>query len=528
MDITTVDGQPRTDTKQATPPAGGSSLVSVTPESEFSAFLHNKTQMAGTDSLRTKLVHSADTAATDHSVTKSIVSHKNYEHEENRQHHNQEHDHAGKGSRSTVEADTTSPHTQEDHRAFEGSSNEAYQDHAVSHEAKSVDAVGNVAAPSNPSHTASAPKIIDPKHIKKILHADGAPSEKVLAEGIRAHLPKSKQAGAHSSEVAPEKISKKQRANQNSTFRTANPEQSDGLEKAAGTAQEANLKVTVKTDHRADPLQTRSSEAPGSTRSDGSQSGLSSSGNSAQNKAGKDNGSSAQGQARGDNSSQGSSTTNTPATSPIAGSGTALGTSATFRSAVDAASGQTTETSSSVKGANVTSSVDPQHGTKESVRTQKPARPAQTSQTREQTPVEQIRIKITKGIKNGDTIRIQLRPETLGKVDVRLEVHDGRVSAYVVTDTRETLDLLKNDMRSLERALNEAGLKTDQGSLNFSLRGEGQSNHAQQKEQDERASPSTPYDAQAQNLDDDLIEEASLEARRAAAAQARGGVDVQI
>ena len=181
-----------------------------------------------------------------------------------------------------------------------------------------------------------------------------------------------------------------------------------------------------------------------------------------------------------------------------------------------------------MKGPTATGSLDPQQATKESVKTQKPARPAHSSHTKEQTPAEQIRVKITKGIKSGDTIRIQLRPESLGKVDVRLDVHDGRVSASIVVDTRETLDMLKNDVRNLEKALNEAGLKTDQSSLNFSLRGEGQSNQAQQKAQDERSGPGTPYDTHAQNLDDDLVEDVPLDTLRAAAAQARGGVDVKI
>src|SRR3546814_824286 len=44
---------------------------------------------------------------------------------------------------------------------------------------------------------------------------------------------------------------------------------------------------------------------------------------------------------------------------------------------------------------------------------------------------------------------------------------------------RSTLDLLQRDARGLERALQEAGVKTDSGSLSFNLRGQGQ-NHEQQ------------------------------------------------
>jgi hypothetical protein len=44
------------------------------------------------------------------------------------------------------------------------------------------------------------------------------------------------------------------------------------------------------------------------------------------------------------------------------------------------------------------------------------------------------------------------------------------VVATVTADQRHTLELLRSDARSLERALQEAGLQTDSGSLNFNLR----------------------------------------------------------
>jgi len=86
---------------------------------------------------------------------------------------------------------------------------------------------------------------------------------------------------------------------------------------------------------------------------------------------------------------------------------------------------------------------------------------------------DQISVNISKAIKSGmDRIEIRLRPESLGRVDVRLEVsRDGRVAAAVTVDNRDTLELLKSDARGLERALQDAGLKSDSGSLSFSLRG---------------------------------------------------------
>ena len=72
-------------------------------------------------------------------------------------------------------------------------------------------------------------------------------------------------------------------------------------------------------------------------------------------------------------------------------------------------------------------------------------------------------------------IEIELEPASLGKIEVRLDFgRDGRVSALFVAETREALDALRADARTLERALSEAGVKTDSTSLDFSLREHGQ------------------------------------------------------
>ncbi len=74
-----------------------------------------------------------------------------------------------------------------------------------------------------------------------------------------------------------------------------------------------------------------------------------------------------------------------------------------------------------------------------------------------------------------DKINIKLKPLTLGQIEVQLDVaSDGRVHAVIAADKPETLDLLQRDARALERALNDAGLRTDSGSLSFNLRGQNQ------------------------------------------------------
>jgi flagellar hook-length control protein FliK len=93
-------------------------------------------------------------------------------------------------------------------------------------------------------------------------------------------------------------------------------------------------------------------------------------------------------------------------------------------------------------------------------------------------PSEQVAVEIHKGIAAGkDSITIKLNPAELGKIDVKMELSDdGTLRATIAVEKAETLDLLQKDARGLERALQNAGLQADSGSLNFSLRGEGGGN----------------------------------------------------
>ena len=66
---------------------------------------------------------------------------------------------------------------------------------------------------------------------------------------------------------------------------------------------------------------------------------------------------------------------------------------------------------------------------------------------------------------------IRLDPPELGRIDVRLDVdRDGHVTSRLVVDRVETLELLKRDATELQRALQQAGLKTSDNALEFSLR----------------------------------------------------------
>ncbi len=86
----------------------------------------------------------------------------------------------------------------------------------------------------------------------------------------------------------------------------------------------------------------------------------------------------------------------------------------------------------------------------------------------------EISAKITSGKNQFD---IRLDPEELGRIHVKVNVdRDGNVTTHMVADRRDTLDLLRRDTQGLERALQDAGLKTSDNSLQFSLRDQTQQN----------------------------------------------------
>ncbi|HEY9163778.1 MAG TPA: flagellar hook-length control protein FliK [Magnetovibrio sp.] len=125
-----------------------------------------------------------------------------------------------------------------------------------------------------------------------------------------------------------------------------------------------------------------------------------------------------------------------------------------------------------------------------------PAKPQATPHTPARAQVtDQVTVQISKAIADGmDSIRIQLKPAHLGRVDVSLEMsQDGRVSAVVTADNKDTLDLLKQDSRELQKALRDAGLQMDSNDLSFNLRGEGgKANNGQETAQSGSAKSASP------------------------------------
>lgn len=98
--------------------------------------------------------------------------------------------------------------------------------------------------------------------------------------------------------------------------------------------------------------------------------------------------------------------------------------------------------------------------------------------------LNQVSVQITRAIKSGnDTISMRLHPAEMGTVTVRIDIAaDGKVQGVVTADNPQTLEMLQKDSRNLERALQDAGLRADPGSLQFSLDDQAKRQQGQQAE----------------------------------------------
>jgi chemotaxis protein MotD len=91
-------------------------------------------------------------------------------------------------------------------------------------------------------------------------------------------------------------------------------------------------------------------------------------------------------------------------------------------------------------------------------------------------PVNGLAVEIAANMQIGrNRFEIRLDPPELGRIDVRLDIdRQGQVTSHLIVEKSTTLDLLRRDAQQLERALQDAGLKTSDNGLQFSLRDQQQ------------------------------------------------------
>jgi flagellar hook-length control protein FliK len=90
-------------------------------------------------------------------------------------------------------------------------------------------------------------------------------------------------------------------------------------------------------------------------------------------------------------------------------------------------------------------------------------------------PIAGLAVEIAARAQAGQNrFEIRLDPPELGRIDVRLDIDSsGQVTSRLVVERADTLEHLRRDSAGLERALQDAGLKTGENSLQFSLRDQG-------------------------------------------------------
>ena len=88
-------------------------------------------------------------------------------------------------------------------------------------------------------------------------------------------------------------------------------------------------------------------------------------------------------------------------------------------------------------------------------------------------PTEQVAMKIAQLPSGKQNITVHLDPADLGKVDVKVEWNkDGRAHISISAENKDTLEMLKSDMGSLQRSLSDSGIKADASNLQFDLKGQ--------------------------------------------------------
>lgn len=139
-------------------------------------------------------------------------------------------------------------------------------------------------------------------------------------------------------------------------------------------------------------------------------------------------------------------------------------------------------------------------------------------------PGQTIALTIAAKAQNGvHQFEIRLNPPELGRVDVRLEFgRDGQMTTHLIVERPETLDMLNKDARNLERALQNAGLNLDEGSLSFSLKDQGSAgkNMADQ--------PTAEHLKQSDDQKQNSKDEQALETPIYRAITSPGGLDISI
>jgi flagellar hook-length control protein FliK len=136
-------------------------------------------------------------------------------------------------------------------------------------------------------------------------------------------------------------------------------------------------------------------------------------------------------------------------------------------------------------------------------------------------PLSGLTMEIAASVRSGKSrFEIRLDPADLGRIDVRIDVdRNGQVTSHLTVEKPETLSMLRQDAPQLQRALNDAGLSTGNGGLQFSLR--------DQSSQGQNGNQSNPNTHRLILTEDEAVP-ATVAGSYGRMLSASGGVDIRI
>jgi flagellar hook-length control protein FliK len=137
-------------------------------------------------------------------------------------------------------------------------------------------------------------------------------------------------------------------------------------------------------------------------------------------------------------------------------------------------------------------------------------------------PIAGLAVAIAARAQSGSSqFDIRLDPPELGRIDVRLAMDgSGQVTTHMTAERPDTLALLQSQQPQIERALEQAGLKTADNGLQFTLRDQSSGG------QNSGASPQQTNTAQVVVPDPDLAPVAATQAYRRAGLGS--GIDIRV
>jgi flagellar hook-length control protein FliK len=97
-------------------------------------------------------------------------------------------------------------------------------------------------------------------------------------------------------------------------------------------------------------------------------------------------------------------------------------------------------------------------------------------------PAEQLAVRVASAVQNEQrSVTVELRPESLGRVEVRLNFHDDKsVSVQMTMDRHETYTAFRENRAGLTQQLSQAGINLGSSSLDLRFNQQG---HQQQQQQ---------------------------------------------